>query len=70
MFDFDRDVPLTEALSVSRHPSLAKASEEELTELAMHCRERLVGKAKDAARERDRAKRLLAKARKAAERPA
>lgn len=68
--DFDRNAPLKELLAVSRNPALAKMSEAELMELAMHFRERLVGKAKDEARERDRVKRMEAKARKASGRPA
>ena len=60
VLDFDRDAPLTELLAVSRNPALASMSVEELTELAVHCRERHVGKVKDA----DRVKRLEAKARK------
>jgi hypothetical protein len=64
----DPNTPLRELLSVTLHPGLATMSEAELLELAAHCRERLVGKANAEAKERDRAKRQLAKARKAAER--
>ena len=63
--DFDRSAPLTELLSVSKHPALVSMSEAELSELAMHLRERHTGQLKEAVREKDRAKRALAKARRA-----
>ena len=61
----DFDCPLNELLSVSNHPALASMSEAELTALATSCRERYAGKLRDEARERDRVKRMEAKARKA-----
>ena len=62
----DPNAPLQQLLSVSHNAALAGMSEAELIELAVHLRERHTGQLKEEARERDRIKRMEAKARKAA----
>ena len=65
MLNFDPNAPLSTLLSVTRNAGLASMTEAELTELATRFHERHTGQLKEAAREKDRAKRALAKARRA-----